>query len=50
MLNEKCYFSKDVTNKISCSKDGEFNFYGFELNVCEHYPCKKIININKNKR
>jgi hypothetical protein len=34
-----CYFSTDISETLSCCKDGNFDFYGFPENVCEKFPC-----------
>lgn len=45
--DEKCFFTTAINDEITCSKDGEIDFNGFSLHECRHYPCDKIIEINK---
>ena len=45
--DEHCFFSTAINDEITCSKDGEFDFNGFESHICRHYPCNKIIEMNK---
>jgi hypothetical protein len=44
---EKCVFSTDITDQITCCKDGEFDYYGFPINICAEYPCNKIKEIRE---
>ena len=37
----KCYFSTDISDKLSCSQDGEFDDYGFPISKCPQFPCAK---------
>ena len=37
----RCCFSTDITDEISCSQDGEFDYYGFPINMCQQFPCAK---------
>jgi hypothetical protein len=37
----RCTFSTDITEKLSCSQDGEFDYNGFAIHDCPQYPCAK---------
>jgi hypothetical protein len=41
----KCVFSTDIGDNLSCSKDGEFDKYGFPIKKCEQFPCEKYNSI-----
>jgi len=43
-VSNQCYFSSDITEQLSCCKDGNFDNYGFPINICSEYPCKKYID------
>ena len=36
-----CCFSTDISDKLSCSQDGEFDDYGFPISKCPQFPCAK---------
>lgn len=38
---QKCYFSTSIDEELSCSTDGRFDEFGFPINICNDYPCKK---------
>jgi hypothetical protein len=42
-----CTFSTDIADNLTCCTDGEFDDYGFPLNPCPQYPCKKYQDIVK---
>ena len=37
----KCMFSINIAEELTCSKDGEFDDYGFPVDICPLFPCKK---------
>jgi len=39
--DNKCIFSTDITETLSCCKDGNFDCYGFPINVCKEFPCQR---------
>ena len=41
----KCTFSTDISETLSCSRDGKFDYYGFPEVVCELFPCEKYNKI-----
>lgn len=41
MNTDKCYFSTNIGDILSCCKDGEFDNNGFPINECEEFPCPK---------
>jgi len=38
----KCYFSSDISEKISCSKEPKFDSLGFPEVACPEFPCDKV--------
>lgn len=44
-MGTKCFFSSDITETISCCKDGRFDKLGFAEDLCELYPCQKYKNL-----
>lgn len=45
MSDTKCYFTSDISETLSCCKDGNFDDYGFAENICPAYPCDKYKQI-----
>lgn len=45
--NTRCCFSTDITEQLSCSKDGKFDEYGFPINKCSQFPCEKYEHLRK---
>jgi hypothetical protein len=43
----KCYFSTDISETLSCCKDGNFDDYGFAKNICPLYPCENYKQIKR---
>jgi len=37
----ECHFSEDISETISCCRDGKFDDYGFPVNICKRFPCAK---------
>lgn len=46
-MPKKCYFSTDISETLSCSKDGDFDYNGFPINDCKEFPCEKYKGIVK---
>jgi len=45
--SNKCCFSTCISDEMTCCKDGDFDFNGFPVSRCKHYPCNRIIDLNK---
>jgi hypothetical protein len=43
--NYKCSFSTSIAGQLTCSKDGNFDEYGFPINKCLLFPCEKLKKI-----
>lgn len=41
-MEPKCYFTTDITEELSCCRDGNFDRNGFAENMCYLYPCDKF--------
>ena len=37
----RCCFSTDISDELSCSQDGQFDYYGFPIKKCPQFPCAK---------
>lgn len=44
---DRCCFSTDISDRITCDPKGEFDDYGFNKNKCDKYPCDKIKSIRE---
>lgn len=43
----KCIFTTSIAEFLTCSKDGEFDEFGFPINICKDYPCEKFKELIK---
>ena len=54
MKANKCHFSTDITETLSCCLDRKFDEWGFAENICPEYPCDKynqiVIDIEKHRQ
>jgi len=46
-MEDKCYFSTNIAEILSCCKDGKFDEYGFPNHTCQKFPCDKYLQICK---
>ena len=46
-MPKKCYFTTDLSEMLSCSKDGKFDDYGIPISGCSEFPCEKYKGIVK---
>lgn len=45
-----CWFSHDISEILSCCKDGNFDDYGFPINVCPEFPCLKYKGLSEDTK
>ena len=36
-----CTFSTNIADELTCSEDGNFDDYGFPVNICPFFPCER---------
>ena len=42
----ECWFSTGIDDSTTCCKNGGFEFYGFAINQCKKFLCKRIKELN----
>ena len=45
--NIKCNFTHSIADVLECSRNDNFDEYGFPKSVCKMYPCKKLKRLRK---
>ena len=46
-VKNKCCFSTDITEELSCSPTGDFDDYGFPVEPCKLFPCQRYKEIKQ---
>ena len=44
-MHERCVFTSDIADGLSCDPKGDFDDNGFPLKQCEYFPCEKYKGI-----
>ncbi len=44
-MKKGCVFSTDISETLSCCRDGQFDDYGFPKHFCKDFPCWKYLDI-----
>lgn len=46
-MPKRCYFSTDISEALSCSRDGRFDDDGLPISNCKEFPCEYYQRISR---